>query len=630
MNKQKTNLYLSRLWFTIVELIVTIALVIILAVVWFYAYTSYLVWVRDSARLVDLESIESAIGSYMFRSWFYPDPSEWQDVTYSWKTVWTQWTIWESLFDILQLNDDVVDPKTGSEYTYSIKNTRKEFSIAATMEESPWLVSWLTPETYAAEPWTQVGYAVVQWNYNGEVVSVKLNFKNYILALPSIISSNLDSLDLMDILNNNYLVYHEYENLPASYKWSIFNLNGNHDFSPNDLIVYSWSVADLKQPYYQVKLLQNVYNSYSGSLLGNKIITNRIDGSDLFSAEPTSQVKTMACDLINFRVKYFVECAWIDFITFFVINVLRIDITQLPWNQITAVYQDADGNFVFGTNHGLSFYDGTNWITYTKQNSDLVRNFITSVVQDNNGHYWIGTDNGISKLEAGVLMDPNDDVWVTFDKDILFKSHIQYIYTDSYWVVWIGTNQWVTTYNWDIWTDYTEKTSWLTHDNITAIYNDSQWFVWFGTNSQWVDKYELSTWNVTNYNVWALPDHRVTYIFESSTWDIWVGTEWWIWVTTDSWATWTTYTNSSTSGWLTDDVITYIFESTAWDIWFGTKDGLSVFDGSSWDNYSTTHPSDHQLLGDNIYLVYEDEIQSIIVFTDGWNNTINSLWNVIP
>ncbi len=479
---------------TLVEIIIVWTIISIISVVWLLYYNSYLVTVRDSSRLVELWNIETALWTYVLKNWFYPDPSNWVQVTYSWAEVWTQWTIWESVTNIISYSKDVHDPLTNNEYTYSVKNSRKEYSLAWVLEERPWLAinNRFIQTANAEAPWSKKWIALVKWNYNWEVVSIKLNWITNILALPSIVSSNLSSPDILDILSNHDLVYNDYWNIPASYSGSVFNFDANIDFAPNELVIFTWSVSNLKETYNQVWLLQDLYSAYSWSLLWKSISVNRIDYVDLFSPEPSSKTKVLACDLINFKLKYFVECWWVDFITFFVVNVLHIDITNLPWSKITVVYQDNDWNFVFWTNAWLAFYDWENWLVYNKQNSSLVHNYITSVTQDNTWNYWIWTQNWISKLVIWDFLNTNDDIWVTIWWNVLVWTHIQYIYTDSDWIVWIWTNQGVSSYNWDIWTSYTKQSSWLTHNNITAIFTDSQWHVWFWTNSKWIDKFSLS------------------------------------------------------------------------------------------------------------------------------------------
>ncbi len=613
---------------TLVELIVVVMILAIIWIVWFLSYKSYVVSVRDSSRMVELENVTTSLWSYVLRSWFYPEPTSWVDITYSWQLVWTQWIFWDDVANIVGYSKKPVDPLTDSFYTYSLKNTKKEYSIAWALEERPWLVTdnlyfW---KTYAEAKNSKRWFALVKWNYNWEIASINLNWSTNVLALPSIITTNTAKTDLVDILSSNSLVYNDYENLPSSYSGSSFKLDANVDFSPNTIVVYSWSISNLKQAVNQILLLQNVYNSYSWNILWKKISVSRLDSSDLFSPEPSSKVKAMACDLVNFKLKYFVECWWIDFITFFVINVLHIDIASLPWTKITAVYQDSSWNFVFWTNQWLAFYDGTNWVVYDQHDSPLVHNYITSVTQDNNWDYWVWTQNGINRLVMWNYLNKADDIWFTYDKTLLDNTHIQYIYTDTNGTVWIWTNMWVTSYNWDIWTDYTQQSWDITHNNITAIYHDSQWYVWFWTNSKWVDRYRISDWNLTNFNAWYLPDQRVTYIFEDSTWKVWIGTQWWLANTTDYWVTtWNQYTNISTSGGLIADYVTYLFEDTWWNIWVWTNWWVSKFNWSTWVSYSTSN----WLLWNYIFLIYQDEFWNTIIFSDWWMDTINPAWNII-
>lgn len=247
--------------FTLVELIVVIMVLAILWIVWMYTMASYLVSVRDSTRTVELENMETSLGSYILKSWFYPDPTWWAEVSYSWQTLWTQWIFWEEVAKIVWYSKKPNDPLTNKFYTYSLKNSRKEYSLAWVVEERPWLVSWvnISNSAYADKIWSKKWYAIVKWNYNGEVLSITLNWSTNVLAIPSIIATDLLSTDIVDILNNNRLVYNDFENLPSSYSWTVFNVDSNIDFSPNKLKVFSWSISDLKKKHI---IKYNYYKMY--------------------------------------------------------------------------------------------------------------------------------------------------------------------------------------------------------------------------------------------------------------------------------------------------------------------------------------------------------------------------------
>jgi type II secretory pathway pseudopilin PulG len=296
--------------FTLLELSLSMILIAILWVIWFNVYKSYIIIVRDSSRIVELENIETSLNSYVLKYWFYPDPSLWVNITYSGGLVWTQWIFDNNLSIIIWYSNNILDPLTKSEYTYSLKNSKREFSIAWVLENN---VNFLSnnpfiSNVYAEWIWTKIGYSIVKWNYNGELLSVKANATNYVLALPSIVSTDLSSNELINILGNNKLVYNHYQNLPASYTWTVYNLDANLDFSAKNLIVYSWSINDLKTESNRIDLLKNSYNSYSWSILWKKITINRIDKDDLFSIEPGVEIKYFACDLINNKIKYLIEC----------------------------------------------------------------------------------------------------------------------------------------------------------------------------------------------------------------------------------------------------------------------------------------------------------------------------------
>jgi len=179
-------MYKNNKAITIVELIIVVGILIILWVVWYLSLTSYMVSVRDSSRIVELENIESALWWYVLRIWYYPEPSGSQDILFSWAIVWNQWTFWNSVAKKISYSLDTVDPLTGNEYTYSTKNSKKEYSLAWVLEESPGLVSsnLYLNETYAWKIWEKKWTALVKWNFNWEVISILVNWTNNILAVP--------------------------------------------------------------------------------------------------------------------------------------------------------------------------------------------------------------------------------------------------------------------------------------------------------------------------------------------------------------------------------------------------------------------------------------------------------------
>ena len=72
----------------------------------------------------------------------------------------------------------------------------------------------------------------------------------------------------------------------------------------------------------------------------------------------------------------------------------------LSHNNVTCLAADASDNIWFGTQEGVSFFDGTNWTVYTTaKNAGLVHNTISAISVVSNGDIWVGTDYGASKFD---------------------------------------------------------------------------------------------------------------------------------------------------------------------------------------------------------------------------------------
>jgi len=67
----------------------------------------------------------------------------------------------------------------------------------------------------------------------------------------------------------------------------------------------------------------------------------------------------------------------------------------LASNYVTTIFEDSKGNFWFGTDQGLSFYDGKKFTTYTTADG-LVDNNIFAVSEDRDGDIWVGSAQGLN------------------------------------------------------------------------------------------------------------------------------------------------------------------------------------------------------------------------------------------
>lgn len=253
--------------FTLVELIIVITILAILWTIWFMSYQWYKTDSRNSARISDIDSLETALNLYKIDVWNYPIPTDWVAITYSWSEVWTQWTIWDSVISVLnnRINKKPIDPLTNTEYTYSRLNTKNEFQIWTILEWWETAYNPMIEKIYANG--TKITNAYIKWNYNWLVAKTSTWNIMYIFALPSIISSELWTPTIEEIITNKKLVYKWYKNLPSSYKNTDYKTDGWFEYIPNSVIVYSWAVDNLNDITVQAKLMKSIQWAYSWTIL---------------------------------------------------------------------------------------------------------------------------------------------------------------------------------------------------------------------------------------------------------------------------------------------------------------------------------------------------------------------------
>jgi len=125
----------KKQWFTLVELIVVITILAILWTIAFISFQGYTLNARDWVRMTDLNNIKMSLELFYSQKWFYPDPTNGVNMTYSWATAWQQGTFWDTTFrNVDKLDKKPVDPLTGNEYTYSVTYLKNEFQLWAIAE----------------------------------------------------------------------------------------------------------------------------------------------------------------------------------------------------------------------------------------------------------------------------------------------------------------------------------------------------------------------------------------------------------------------------------------------------------------------------------------------------------------
>ena len=224
----------------------------------------------------------------------------------------------------------------------------------------------------------------------------------------------------------------------------------------------------------------------------------------------------------------------------------------------SAVAVDNDNQIWFGTKNGAVRYDGVTWMTYTTEHG-LPDNNVRTLTVDKKGMVWAGTSKGVASFDG--------TTWTTYSWKDYTDQALQgnltgnTVYTtavDNSNDKWFGT-AWsgAASFDGSAWTIYTPDNSGLKNREIWGIVADSN-TVWFAYNP-------------------AASDHAITK-FDS--------------------ATWIHYT---TEGPLSNIVRgVQVDENNVKRFW--TNDGISIFDGMSWTQYS----------GEDYLSVWQNEINSVI------------------
>lgn len=108
---------------------------------------------------------------------------------------------------------------------------------------------------------------------------------------------------------------------------------------------------------------------------------------------------------------------------------------------VNAIVQDAEGFIWFGSDEGLTRYDGYNFLVYKHDNNDpysLSDNSVFTLCIDGEGSVWAGTGNGLNRFDA---KQNRFDVFMHDDKNenSVSANNIISLARDNNGSVWIGT-----------------------------------------------------------------------------------------------------------------------------------------------------------------------------------------------
>ena len=110
--------------------------------------------------------------------------------------------------------------------------------------------------------------------------------------------------------------------------------------------------------------------------------------------------------------------------------------SDLSFNKVHVIAQDANGFIWMGTADGLDRYDGRNFHVYSAEDMGVGSSFVVSLCADDSGNVWVGTDTGISKYNFE--MDRFEPLDIVSDKGTVVKNKVSKIVMDKSGTVWFS------------------------------------------------------------------------------------------------------------------------------------------------------------------------------------------------
>ena len=225
----------------------------------------------------------------------------------------------------------------------------------------------------------------------------------------------------------------------------------------------------------------------------------------------------------------------------FVVNAQRIFSTSytmddgLAANRVYSILQDSCGFMWFGTDDGLSRFDGISFKNYylSEYINATTSNSVKKIFIDRRGRMWIGLDTGI------VIYDSKTDTFQPFhaktETGEMIRTYVTDMIEDSDGEVWIATSG-EGLYRFSphdeiklkVYRNIPRETNSISQNIIMTLQQDSKQNIWIGTYSEGLCCFNKQSNTFVTYKKSSHPnslsDNSIQKVFEDSYGNLWIGT----------------------------------------------------------------------------------------------------------
>ena len=272
----------------------------------------------------------------------------------------------------------------------------------------------------------------------------------------------------------------------------------------------------------------------------------------------------------------------------------------LPQNSVHAIFEDSDGYLWFGTEEGLTRFDGAHFTTFNQANGSLHHNYVVGLSPALDGGFWIGSLNGgLAHYKGGTFTQRGQELGIA-------NNAVRPAFEDGHGGLWVGTvGGGLVLLQKGHAKAYTERDG-LPSDIVRGILKNEDGSLWLGT-AEGLCRFQDG--KVVTYTTRdGLADNTVMSLYRDRGGVLWVGTLGGLSRFADG-----RFTNYRKADGLPDDAVYALYEDRAGNLWIGTEGGLCRLTRGTFSSLTAKEG----LSGDRVRSIREDREGSLWVGTFG-------------